>query len=78
MSDERNWQNAQMREPIGPNYLVQLKAQRDDYIRHVDRLTRLIDFIDAHPDCQELLRLSEEVHSPMGQSQSPSPSLGGG
>ena len=48
------------------NFLESMKRRRDEHIAMAARITRMLDYFEAHPDCQEFLKLFEELNAPLG------------
>jgi hypothetical protein len=48
------------------NFLETMKRRRDEHIAMAARITRMLDYFEAHPDCEEFLKLFEELNSPLG------------
>ena len=46
------------------DYVAELTKRRDESISQAERITRVLDYIQAHPDCQEFLKLCEEMQEP--------------
>jgi hypothetical protein len=52
------------------NYIETMRRKREEYIRYSERITELLDFVDKHPECLEMLRLADRItEEPVPQSQ---------
>ncbi len=50
--------------------IEQMKNRRDLCIKEAETITRILDYLDRHPDAQEFVMLFEELQEPQGQSGS--------
>jgi hypothetical protein len=42
-------------------YVEELRRQKIEAISRADKITRVLDYLEKHPDCEEFLRLAEEM-----------------
>ncbi len=51
-------------------FIEQMKSRRDLCIKEAEKITRILDYLDRHPDAQEFVMLFEELQEqePQGQS----------
>jgi len=61
---DENQGQAQMQAGL-TNFVETMRRRRDEHIAMAERITRILDFLETHPDGREFLKLFDELNSPL-------------